>query len=74
VPRHTGVTRGVRKCAAGVLGEGHKEGRKNLEIKKSPKSTISIIFKNNTIIRIIAIELLNTILLLVFNDKISPKN
>jgi hypothetical protein len=33
---------------------------------------INIILKNNTMIRILAIELLNTILLLVFNDKISP--
>jgi hypothetical protein len=32
----------------------------------------NIIFKNNTTIRILAIELLNTILLLSFNDKISP--
>jgi hypothetical protein len=34
---------------------------------------ISIIFKNNTVIRILAIELLNTILLLIFSDKISLK-
>jgi hypothetical protein len=33
---------------------------------------ISIIFKNGTMIRILAIELLNALLLLVFNDKISP--
>jgi hypothetical protein len=33
---------------------------------------INIILKNNTMIRILATELLNTILLLVFNDKISP--
>jgi hypothetical protein len=33
---------------------------------------INIIFKNNPVNRILAIEFLNTILLLVFNDKISP--
>jgi hypothetical protein len=33
---------------------------------------ISIIFKNKTMIRILGIELLNTILLLIFNGKISP--
>jgi hypothetical protein len=33
---------------------------------------INIIFKNKTVIRILHIELLNTILILVFNDKISP--
>jgi hypothetical protein len=32
---------------------------------------VSIIFNNNTVIRILAIELLNTILLF-FNDKTSP--
>jgi hypothetical protein len=33
----------------------------------------NVIFKNNTMIRILAIELLNTILLLFFfNDKSSP--
>jgi hypothetical protein len=36
------------------------------------KSMISIVFKTNTVIRILAIELLNTILILFFNDKISP--
>jgi hypothetical protein len=34
---------------------------------------INIIFKNNKMISIVAIELLNTILLHVFNDNISPK-
>jgi hypothetical protein len=29
-------------------------------------------FKNNTMIRVLAIELLKTILLLIFNDIISP--
>jgi hypothetical protein len=33
---------------------------------------INIIFKNNTMIIILAVELLNTILILYFNDKISP--
>jgi hypothetical protein len=33
---------------------------------------INIIFKNIMMIRILVIELLNTILLLVFHDKISP--
>jgi hypothetical protein len=33
---------------------------------------INIIFKNDTKIRILAIEHLNTLLLLVINDKISP--
>jgi hypothetical protein len=33
---------------------------------------INNIFKNNTMIIILSIKLLNTILLLLFNDKISP--
>jgi hypothetical protein len=33
---------------------------------------INIIFKNNTLIKILSIELLNINSLLVFNDKISP--
>jgi hypothetical protein len=33
---------------------------------------VNIIFKNNTMIKILAIELLNTTLLPVFNDKVSP--
>jgi hypothetical protein len=65
----TGVRRRVRRCAAGVWG---KSKRENLRNKTSSKSMINIILKNNTIIRILAIELLNTILLLVFIDKISP--
>jgi ribosomal protein L32E len=40
--------------------------REKLRNKKSWKSTINIIFKNNAKIRILAIELLNTILLLAF--------
>jgi hypothetical protein len=47
----------------GVLGEGRKEAGKNLGIKDWSKSTINIIFKNNTMIKILAIELLNTTLL-----------
>jgi hypothetical protein len=39
--------------------------------KKSSKYMINIIFKNNTVIRILTIEFLNTMLILVFNDKIS---
>lgn len=33
---------------------------------------VNINFKNNTMVRILAIELLNTFLILIFNDKISP--
>jgi hypothetical protein len=33
---------------------------------------INHIFKNKTTIKIVAIELLNTIVILIFNDKISP--
>jgi hypothetical protein len=33
---------------------------------------INSMFKNNILIRILGTEFLNTILLLVFNDKISP--
>jgi hypothetical protein len=54
------------------LGKGRKEEGKNSGIKESPKSMTNIIFQNNTVIRIFAIELLNTTLLFVFNDKISP--
>jgi hypothetical protein len=32
----------------------------------------NIIFKNNTMIKILAIEILSTVLLLDFNGKISP--
>jgi hypothetical protein len=32
----------------------------------------NIIFKNNTVIRILSIELLNMIVLHIFNDKMSP--
>jgi hypothetical protein len=45
------------------VGEGQKEVRKNCGIKKSSKSMINIIIKNNTMIRVLAIELLDTILL-----------
>jgi hypothetical protein len=48
------------------LGEGRKEARINGGIKKSSKSMISIIFKNNTIIRILAIELLKYLLVTHF--------
>jgi hypothetical protein len=48
------------------LGGSRKEGRKDGGMKKLSKSIIKIIFKNNTMIRILAIELSNTILLLVF--------
>jgi hypothetical protein len=34
VPRHTGVTRWVRRCAAGVWGERRKEARRKLRNKK----------------------------------------
>jgi hypothetical protein len=48
------------------LGEGRKEARKKLRNKNiakihNKKSIINIIFKNNTIIKILAIELIYTI-------------
>jgi hypothetical protein len=43
-----------------------KRSEKKLRNKKSSKSMIKIIFINNAMIRILAIELLNTILFLVF--------
>jgi hypothetical protein len=68
------VTRRVRTCAAGVWGKVGKEREKNkIKQKLREKSVIKIveihdnvIFKNVTMIIILAIELLNTILLLVF--------
>jgi hypothetical protein len=33
---------------------------------------VNVIFKTNTMIRILGIELLNTILFYFFNDRISP--
>jgi hypothetical protein len=44
--------------------ERWQRSKKTFRNKKLSKSMISIIFKNNTMIRILAIELLNTILLL----------
>jgi hypothetical protein len=57
------------KGSAGVLREfwgkvEEKQEKRNK--KKSQKYMLSIIFKNNTMISILAIELLNTILLLIF--------
>jgi hypothetical protein len=48
------------------FGGRSKRSEKNWWIKNSSKSMINIIFKNNTVIRILVIDLLNTILLLVF--------
>jgi hypothetical protein len=58
------VPQRVCRCAAGVLGEGRKEAREKKRNENIIK--ISLIFKNNTMIRILAIELLNTLLLLAF--------
>jgi hypothetical protein len=43
-----------------------KRSKKKRGIKKLSKSVINLVLKNNTVIRILAIELLNTILLLIF--------
>jgi hypothetical protein len=64
-----------REGSAGVkreFGEKAENMREKIKNKKSLKSIIDIVFKNNTIIKMLATELLNTILLLVFYDKISP--
>jgi hypothetical protein len=58
----------------GSLGEGQKEANKNCGIKKSSKYIIKIIFKNNATIRILVIELVNTILLLFLEIKSLRKN
>jgi hypothetical protein len=50
-------------CAAGVWGKVETKWEKIEEYKKSSKCIMNIIFKNNTMIRILAIELVNTILL-----------
>jgi hypothetical protein len=59
-----------RYATAGVWrkfgGRSKKSEKKKLRDKQSWESMINIIFKNNTMIRILAIELLNTILLLAF--------
>jgi hypothetical protein len=65
-PRRPGVTRRALRCAAGVKWKAEKKG-KHLWIKIPSISVIKITFKTNTMITI-----LNTTLLLVFNDKISP--
>jgi hypothetical protein len=43
-----------------------KKEQEKLRNKKLSKSMIKLIFKNNTMIRILAIELLKTSLLLIF--------
>jgi hypothetical protein len=58
-----GVTLRVPRCSVGVWGKVEKEREKMN--KKYMKSVINIIFKNNTVITILAVELSNTILLLV---------
>jgi hypothetical protein len=61
-------TLALPKGSAGVpreFGGRSKRSEKKLRNKKLSKFITNIIFKNNTIIRILAIELLNTILLLV---------
>jgi hypothetical protein len=53
----------MQRVSAGVpwdFGGRSKRSKKKLRNKKSSKSMIKIIFKNNTMIRILAIELLNT--------------
>jgi hypothetical protein len=58
--------KGQQVCR-GSLGENRKEERKKIvEIHDQNY------FKYITVIRILAIELLNTILLLAFNDRIFP--
>jgi hypothetical protein len=53
-------------------GGGRKEARrKKRNKKKSSKSMITIISKNDTMIRISVIELSSTIYYLLFNDKIA---
>jgi hypothetical protein len=55
-------------------GEGRKEARKkDRGIKNSRNPTSKLFLQDNTIIRILAIERLNTIILLVFYDKISKR-
>jgi hypothetical protein len=56
----------------GSLVKVDKKREKLRNKKKSSKSVINIIFKNIIMIKILAVELLNTIILLVSNDKISP--
>jgi hypothetical protein len=54
------------------LGGRPKESEKKLGIKILSKFFINTVFKNKKIIEILAIELSNTILSPVFNDKTSP--
>jgi hypothetical protein len=65
VCRDTGVIGRVRRCDAGVRGKVEKKREKKLKKKKrrNPRSTLCL---KITLIRIIAIEVLNTILLLAF--------
>lgn len=48
VCRDTGVIGRVRRCDAGVRGKVEKKREKKLKKKKTPKSKINIMFKNNT--------------------------
>jgi hypothetical protein len=54
------------------FGEDVKKKQEGLRNKKLSKSVIRIIFKNNTMIRILAIELLKTAYYSFFNNKIHP--
>jgi hypothetical protein len=54
------------------FGPRSKEREEKFRNKKLSKFIISIISKNNKIIKIVAIEILNTDSLLISNDKISP--
>jgi hypothetical protein len=56
------------------FGGRSKRREKKLRNKKIMKSMLNIIFKNNTVIRILAIELLDTNLLLFLMIKSLPKN
>jgi hypothetical protein len=60
--------KGPQVCREG-LGQVRKEAKKKMRNKTSPKSMISIIFKTNTMIRILAIELLkHNLITRLFND------
>jgi hypothetical protein len=54
------------------FGGSSKGSEKKLSNRKLLKSIINIIIKNDIMIRILATELLNIILLLVFIDRLSP--
>jgi hypothetical protein len=59
-----------QRFATGVpreFGERSKRNENKFKNKKSPKSIINIIFKNNSD-KVLTVEVLNTILLLVFES------